>query len=64
MSFPTSAHEGARKDFIYIKEEDPANVPMHLEDIYMNQLKRYGISPDASNCTGAHEPWCSWNTKN
>lgn len=44
--FPTSSHEGAKRDFIYIKEEDPTNLPVILEDIYTNQLKRYGITPE------------------
>ncbi len=44
--FPNSEHTGAKKDFIFIKEDEPTEVPRHLEDIYKHTLKKYGISPD------------------
>ncbi|MGE0009872.1 MAG: ATP-dependent RecD-like DNA helicase [Candidatus Babeliales bacterium] len=44
--FPTSSHDGAKRDFMYIKEEDPSQVPAILEDIFTNHLKRYGIAPE------------------
>ncbi len=44
--FPASSHEGARKDFIFIKEDNPENVPQHLETIFRKGLRHYGISDD------------------
>jgi exodeoxyribonuclease V alpha subunit len=41
--FPLSAQEGTRKDFIFIKEELPEQVPQHLENIFTNGLKKFGI---------------------
>lgn len=44
--FPVSQHENAQKDFIFIKEDDPQNIPMHLETIYSKALRYYNISKD------------------
>lgn len=44
--FPESEHENARKDFIFIKEDNPENIPMHLEAIYSKALRHYGIHKD------------------
>lgn len=44
--FPTSFQEGARRDFIFIKEEEQENVKHHLEHIFTNGLKKFGISAD------------------
>lgn len=44
--FPESAHENARKDFIFIKEDNPENIPQHLELIYAKALSHYGIHRD------------------
>ncbi|HLW73298.1 MAG TPA: ATP-dependent RecD-like DNA helicase [Candidatus Babeliales bacterium] len=44
--FPESAHENARKDFIFIKEDNPENIPQHLELIYAKVLSHYGIHKD------------------
>jgi len=44
--FPESEHENARKDFIFIKEDNPENIPMHLEAIYSKALRHYGIDKD------------------
>lgn len=46
--FPVSPFEGAKRDFIFIKEEDPALVAAHLENIYRNGLRKFHIkSQDA-----------------
>jgi len=42
--FPLSSMPDSRKDFIYIKEDNPENVPMHLESIYKKGLYKFGIS--------------------
>lgn len=39
-------YENARKDFIFIKEDNPENIPMHLEAIFSKALPRYGIHKD------------------
>jgi exodeoxyribonuclease V alpha subunit len=44
--FPTMNHENARKDFIFIKEDNPENIPQHLETIFQKALPHYKISPD------------------
>lgn len=44
--FPTTEHENSRKDFIFIKEDNPENIPMHLEAIYSKALRHYGIHKD------------------
>ena len=44
--FPISSHESAKKDFIFIKEDNPENIPMHLEAIYSKALRHYGIHKD------------------
>lgn len=44
--FPVSFLPEAKRDFIYIKEDLPENVPAHLRDIFTNKLSQYGISPD------------------
>ncbi len=38
-------HENTRKDFIFIKEDNPENIPLHLETIF-SKLHRYGIHKD------------------
>jgi exodeoxyribonuclease V alpha subunit len=44
--FPIAPLPEAKRDFIFIKEEDPVNLPTHLESIYKKGLFRYGIAPD------------------
>ena len=44
--FPVFEHENARKDFIFIKEDNLENIPMHLEAIYSKALRYYGIHKD------------------
>ena len=44
--FPAFEDENARKDFIYIKEDNPENIPFHLETIFSKALSRYGIHKD------------------
>lgn len=41
--FPIAPFEGAKKDFIFIKENDPAQVPLHLEHIYKKGLGHFKI---------------------
>jgi exodeoxyribonuclease V alpha subunit len=43
---PTMTHEGAKKDFIIIKEDDPALVQLHLQSIFQKALPRYNIKPE------------------
>jgi|SRR5579872_3466626 len=42
--FPTMDAD-ARKDFIFIKEQEAGNTAAHLENIFANGLRKYGISP-------------------
>jgi exodeoxyribonuclease V alpha subunit len=44
--FPAFEYENACKDFIFIKEDNPENIPMHLEAIYSKALRYYGIHKD------------------
>lgn len=44
--FPTTEHENSRKDFIFIKEDNPEHIPQHLETIYSKALRHYGIHKD------------------
>ncbi len=41
--FPSSYLPEARRDFFFIKEENPENVAEHLRNIYTNGLKKYHI---------------------
>ncbi len=45
-NFPVSYLEGARRDFKFIKEENPEALHDHLQIIYRQELKKHGISPD------------------
>lgn len=44
--FPVSTLPDAKKDFIFIKEENPELVQAHLEHIFKQGLRRFGISND------------------
>src|SRR5690606_4886625 len=44
--FPTMDHENARKDFIFIKDDNPENIPLHLKTIFQKALPYYKIPPD------------------
>lgn len=44
--FPTSYQPEAKRDFIYIKEQDAESVPQHLKTIFSHTLKKYSIAPD------------------
>ncbi len=44
--FPVSFLPDAKRDFIFIKEDDPSNVSNHLNEIYRKKLSAYGIAPD------------------
>ena len=44
--FPVSHMPDARRDFFFIKEEDPENLPVHLKRIFSSGIQQYGISPE------------------
>ncbi len=46
--FPTQTEPNTRRDFIFIKEENPENVPHHLKQIYTQTLSRFHILPSHS----------------
>ncbi len=46
--FPHSYLPEARRDFLFIKEENPELVPAHLEHIMTKELPKFGITPDES----------------
>jgi len=41
--FPLSYMPESRRDFIFIKENEPENVPLHLKTIYRKALFKFGI---------------------
>lgn len=46
--FPVISFEDSKKDFLFIKEEDPENVISHLKKIFFITLKKYNISIEDS----------------
>ncbi len=46
--FPTQSQPHSRRDFMFIKEDNPEMVPEHLKRIYMHQLSRFSIMPSES----------------
>jgi exodeoxyribonuclease V alpha subunit len=44
--FPVSSLPGARKDFFFIKEDDPAQAITHIRSIMLHGLKKYGINSE------------------
>jgi exodeoxyribonuclease V alpha subunit len=44
--FPIAPIDGAKKDFIFIKENEPTNITKHLEKIYKGGLAKFGIYPN------------------
>jgi len=44
--FPVSFLPDAKRDFIFIKEDQPENVKIHLETIFTQKLAGYGIKPE------------------
>ncbi|MCK5632769.1 ATP-dependent RecD-like DNA helicase [bacterium] len=46
--FPVSHLPGTQKDYFFIKEDNPENVPLHLENIYKKGLKKFSIQADDS----------------
>ncbi len=44
--FPVSTLPDAKRDFIFIKEDNPENVTPHLEHIFTKGLAQYHINPD------------------
>jgi exodeoxyribonuclease V alpha subunit len=46
--FPVSSLPNTKRDFVYIKENEPTNVQHHLENIFTNGLKKYGIAKEES----------------
>lgn len=45
---PTTAKDNTVRDFIFIKEDDPQNIPLHLHEIYTKALPRLGIRSEES----------------
>jgi len=46
--FPTQSQPNSRRDFMFIKEDNPEMVPEHLKRIYLQQLSRFSILPSES----------------
>jgi len=46
--FPLSHMPDSRRDFIFIKEEEPLNVKLHLQTIYKKVLYKFGVHPKNS----------------
>ena len=46
--FPIQAQPHSRRDFIFIKEDNPEMVPEHLKRIYTQHLNRFHILPSES----------------
>lgn len=46
--FPLLSMPESKKDFIFIKEDLPENVPSHLNSIYKKWLYRFGVNPKDS----------------
>ncbi|PKN03540.1 hypothetical protein CVU75_01655 [Candidatus Dependentiae bacterium HGW-Dependentiae-1] len=44
--FPVTNLPDSKRDFIYIKELDPENVPLHLRTIFTQQLAKAHIAPE------------------
>ena len=44
--FPTATLPGAKRDFIFIKEDEPLTMPDHLRNIFLNGLRKFGIKPE------------------
>lgn len=43
--FPATSGENTKKDFFFVKEEDPEKLPIYLHKIFKYTLPRYGIAP-------------------
>ena len=46
--FPQRYVPDAKRDFLFIKEDNPEAVPGHLEHIYRNGLPKWNIAPDSA----------------
>ncbi len=46
--FPVSYLPDANRDYFFIKEDNPENIPLHLEKIYRKGLQKYNIQPNES----------------
>jgi exodeoxyribonuclease V alpha subunit len=46
--FPSSSTQSGKKDFIFIKENDPQNLFAHLEQMIKHKLGRLGFKPEQS----------------
>ena len=42
--FPTNASTQSKKDFVFIKEDDPTKVSAHLEELLCSRISRAGIA--------------------
>ncbi len=43
--FPSSSLPETRRDFFFIKEDNPALIPQHLQKIYQGKLQQHAITP-------------------
>ncbi len=46
--FPLSFLPEAKRDYFFIKEDDPVNIPTHLNKIYTKGLQKFGIKKEDS----------------
>jgi len=46
--FPSSRSETGKRDYFFIKEDNPEHIPLHLETIYKTGLKKFGIPAEES----------------
>lgn len=46
--FPSSATTGTKRDFVYLKQNEPEDALVELKEIYFKRLPALGISPDDS----------------
>lgn len=43
--FPSSSLADTKRDFFFIKEDNPAMIPHHLQQIYLHKLQKFHIAP-------------------
>ncbi|MBN1549147.1 ATP-dependent RecD-like DNA helicase [Candidatus Babeliales bacterium] len=44
--FPTTRIPESRKDFLFVRENDPSHIMNHIERIYRSEIKRHHITPE------------------
>lgn len=63
--FPTTFLPEARRDFLFIKDNNPANIESHLKKIFFDTLKKYSIKKeDAIVLTPMHRGLAGTHTIN